>query len=114
MQAWMNYRPTFKIPFFPVLHITSIVVYAILIVDMGVLTIAIAGGIILLSLLWYLVYARTQSRRRSAFLHMVARLTNKEIAGDGLEEELLSILWTLRYGGSELDRLIPQPWILRL
>ncbi|AEJ62433.1 amino acid permease-associated region [Spirochaeta thermophila DSM 6578] len=109
----VNYRPTFKSPFFPVLHITSIVVYAILIVDMGVLTIAIAGGIILLSLLWYLVYARTQSRRRSAFLHMVARLTNKEIAGDDLEEELLSILLERHdIVEDEFDRLIREAWIL--
>ncbi|MEM5947318.1 amino acid permease [Spirochaetia bacterium 38H-sp] len=108
-----NYRPTFKSPFFPILQALSVVVYIILIIDMGSLTMAISAVVIVLCLIWYVVYARNQAGKKSAFLHMLANITNQEIAGNDLEEELLTILLERQdIKEDEIDRLIKNAWIL--
>ena len=89
-----NYKPSFKSPFFPVTQIIGIGVYIFLIIKMGMLTVLISLGLVLLSIIWYFLYARKKVARKSAFVHMVKRITVPELVIDELEleKELLDIL----------------------
>ncbi|MBN1413206.1 MAG: amino acid permease [Spirochaetales bacterium] len=89
-----NYKPTFHSPFYPVTQIAGIIVYSILIIKMGLLTLSIAGGFIVLSFIWYFVYSRKKVARKSAFVHMIEQITAKELIRKDieLENELLEIL----------------------
>lgn len=90
----VSYRPSFKMPLYPVLPAAGILIYLALIFQMGRLPLILSGGFFLLSALWYLFYVRSQNSRKSAFIHMMEDLTNKEIVEDEaqLESELISIL----------------------
>ena len=89
-----NYKPTFRSPFFPAIQISGIICYIVLIFSMGVFTISVAIIFIVLSFLWYLLYARRRVNRKSAFITMVENLTAPELIDDDkeLEAELLDIL----------------------
>jgi basic amino acid/polyamine antiporter, APA family len=90
----VSYRPSFKTPLYPYLPIGGIVVYIILILQMGRLPLLLSGGFFLLSVIWYFLYVRSRDSRKSAFIHMMEDLTNKEIIEDEaqLESELIAIL----------------------
>ncbi len=90
----VSYKPSFKSPLFPVLPIIGILIYIFLIVEMGKVPLFITAGFFIIAVLWYVAYARHYVRTKSAFLHMVGNLTNRELVADGanLEDELLEIL----------------------
>ncbi len=50
------------------------------------------GGFILLSILWHKIYVRGKAIRKAALIHIVERVTAKEIAGDSLGAELRKML----------------------
>lgn len=87
-----SYRPAFRSPGYPYLHLVTIVVYLFLIVDMGVLPLSITGGFFLISAAWYYLYAKKRCQRASAVMHIVERVTDKEIHSVTLENELRDIL----------------------
>ncbi len=89
-----NYKPTFKSPLFPVIQIIGILAYLFLIVEMGLITTIIAAGFIILCVIWYFVYAKRRVKTKSALVHMIENLVDKEIVEDevDLEKELLNIL----------------------
>ena len=87
-----NYQPTFKAPLYPWIQIGGILLFLLLIVDMGYTTVEISAGLVLAGILLYLVYGRKHSRKEYALLHLVARVTNRQLAGHGLEAELRDIL----------------------
>lgn len=92
----VSYKPLYRSPLYPYLHVAGIVVYLGLIGVMGLLPVALTGGFFVLSGLWYLVYARKAGRTASAFYHMVGKITNREIVEDesesALETELITIM----------------------
>lgn len=94
MSKISNYKPTFKTPFYPVPQILGVVLYLILIFQMGLFTILVAFCFIILSLIWYYIYARKKVKRKSAFLHMVENITGPDFIEEEnkLEDELLDIL----------------------
>ncbi len=87
-----SYRPLFKAPFYPWLQVLVIIVYAFLIVEMGLMPLAITGFFIAGGSLWYFLYARPRVKRRSALMHVVERVTAKEMCCPTLEGELKDIL----------------------
>jgi APA family basic amino acid/polyamine antiporter len=87
-----SYRPRFKSPLYPYAHIFAIVAYSALIVDMGLIPLATTGGFFGLSAVWYLLYARRHVGRASAVLHIVERVTDRELQTVTLENELRDIL----------------------
>lgn len=87
-----SYRPKFKSPFYPFIHIAAIVIYGFLIVDMGPLPLLITAGFFLISVAWYLLYARRRVQRASAMMHIVERVTDKALQSVTLEDELRDIL----------------------
>ena len=51
-----SYRPKFKSPLYPYAHIATIIVYAVLVVDMGTVPLLICAGFVVLSGGWFLLY----------------------------------------------------------
>jgi len=87
-----SYRPKFKSPLYPYIHILAIVAYGILIVDMGKVPLLISAGFIGLSAAWFFIYVFKNVGRASAAMHIVERVTNRELKTITLEDELRDIL----------------------
>ncbi len=88
----VSYKPSFRAPLYPYLQIAGIVVYLLLIVDMGLLPLSITLGFFVFSLLWYLLTSRSRNRKDSALIRIVERVTSKEIKSSTLTTELRDIL----------------------
>ncbi len=111
------YKPTFKSPLYPGLQIAGIVIYIALILQMGSLPLLLTLGFFLLSLIWYFLYIRRNVSKKSAFIHMVENITNKEIVEDEseLESELRNILRERDdIEEDRFDRIISQAPVLDL
>ena len=87
-----SYRPKFRSPLYPYIHIFAIMAYGALIVDMGWVPLSVTAGFVGLSALWYLLYARRRIGRASAVLHIVERVTDRALQAVTLENELRDIL----------------------
>ena len=88
----LNYKPAFVSPLYPWLQLIGIFSYVFLLYQMGTIAFLSAGGFILLSILWNKIYAHEKTARKSALIHIVERVTAKEIVGDSLAAELREIL----------------------
>lgn len=87
-----NYRPTFRVPFCPWLPVAGIGCFGFLIVDMGLAAVEISIGLLLLGLGLYVFYGRKRATMEYALLHIVERMTNKNLTATSLEKELYQIL----------------------
>ncbi|MDT8302248.1 MAG: amino acid permease [Sedimentisphaerales bacterium] len=87
-----SYRPRFKSPLYPYIHIAAIVAYSALIIDMGTVPLLITAGFIGLSAAWYWLYVCRRVSRASAVMHVVERVTDRELKTVTLEDELRDIL----------------------
>ncbi len=87
-----NYKPSFKSPLYPWLHITGIVFFIILLIDIpGKAKIISLIGVGLGALL-YFFYGRKKALKEFALLHLIARITDSEIKHHELENELREVL----------------------
>jgi len=108
-----TYRPSFRSPLYPWIQILAIGGYGFLIFKMGRLPLEITGIFIAGALAWYLVYARAKISRRSALMHVVERITAKELRGTTLRDELREIIIERdRIVEDRFDRLIKNCEIL--
>ncbi|MCK4912523.1 MAG: amino acid permease [Candidatus Omnitrophica bacterium] len=87
----INYRPTFKSPFYPWVQIVGIIVYGILIFGMGKIPLIVSAFFIGISFAWFALSVR-KIKRHSALMHLVERITAKEFVDTSLEDELKEIL----------------------
>jgi len=87
-----NYKPKFRSPLYPWLQIFGIIGYGFLIFEMGAIPILITCIFAVCGLAWYLIYARGRVKRESALIHVVERITAKELTSYSLETELKEIL----------------------
>ncbi len=108
-----TYRPTFRSPLYPWLHATGIVAYVFLLIELGSLPLAVAGGILGTGLIWYVLYAKARVARESALAHLAQRIASRTLGGHDLEAELAQIIHD-RDGGVEdrFDRLVAECVIL--
>jgi basic amino acid/polyamine antiporter, APA family len=88
-----SYRPQFRAPLCPWLQILAIVVYIVLIIDMGMVPLLVAGTFIAVSTLWYFLYVSSRVRRYSALTHLIERVTDKTLITPTLDTELRDILF---------------------
>jgi amino acid transporter len=95
----LNYKPLFLSPLYPWLHILGIVGYGFFLYQMGGAVLLTTAGFVLVSVLWHKLYVRGTALRKSALIHIIERITAKEIAGDSLRAELSTVL-------SERDELV--------
>lgn len=87
-----SYRPKFRSPLYPWIHILGIVGYGFLIFEMGRVPLSITGIFIVCGLVWYLVYARNRVSRQAALVHVIERVTARELVDATLPEELRDII----------------------
>lgn len=87
-----SYRPKFKSPLYPYIHILAIITYTALIIDMGKVPLLICAGFFGFSAAWYLLYVYQRVSRASAAMHIVERVTDRELKTVTLENELRDIL----------------------
>ncbi len=88
----LNYKPTFISPLYPWLPIMGLIAYGFFLYGMGSAALLTTGVFILLSILWHKIYVRGKAMRKAALIHIVERVTAKEIAGDSLGAELRIML----------------------
>lgn len=88
----ISYKPAYMSPLYPYLQIMGIIAYFILIVNMGTMPLMITAGFFILSLLWYFFFSQSRSLQQSALIHIVERVTSKEISSPSLSNELREIL----------------------
>ena len=86
-----NYRPEFKSPFYPWVQIIGILSFGFILFEMGKWAVFMVIVIILAGFLIYGFFGR-RAYKEFALLHLVERITNKQIAGNILEEELKNII----------------------
>jgi len=87
-----SYRPKFKSPLYPYMHIAAIILYGLLIIDMGKIPLLISALFVVLSAAWYLLYVSRRVSRASAVMHIVERVTDRQLKTVTLENELRDIL----------------------
>jgi len=88
-----SYQPQFKAPLYPWIQIIGIISGFFLIFEMGKTTCLSVGIFILLALCWYMIYVRPRVKREFALIHIIERITAKELTSNYLESELKDILW---------------------
>jgi basic amino acid/polyamine antiporter, APA family len=90
--ALHNYRPLFKSPLYPWLQIVGIIGLLFVIYEGGSDGLLIAGALILLALAYYWFMGRKEVNRESALLHLISRITNRQLVTGTLEDELKQII----------------------
>lgn len=83
-----NYRPTFRTPLYPWIQIFGIIAFGFILLEMGGEAYIIAIILSLGGFSAYWFYGRKRVKRESAMLHLVERITNRELVTGTLEEEL--------------------------
>jgi len=86
------YRPRFKSPLYPYMHILAIITYGLLLVDMGTVPLLISAAFIACSGAWFAFYVSRRVNRASAVMHIVERVTDRQLKTVTLEDELRDIL----------------------
>jgi len=88
----VSYRPEYKSPLYPYVQIAGIVIYTALIMEMGTVPLLITASFFIASLLWFFLYSKSRSQRESALIHIVERVTSREMKSSTLSDELREIL----------------------
>jgi len=88
-----NYQPVFHAPLYPWLQIIGILGYGSLIFVMGKESLLTAFLLIVCGVLVYFFYGRKKTRIEFALVHLIERITNKDLTnGRSLESELKEII----------------------
>ena len=85
-----SYDPGYKSPWYPWMQILGIFAAFWLIIEMGFLPIMFSLGLVLVSILWYWLYAKRRVIRSGAIYHLFERLGRQRY--EGLDTELRGIL----------------------
>lgn len=87
-----NYRPPFRSPLYPWMQIAGAIGCILLLVEMGGMALQLSLLLICGGLFVYWYYGRIRSTREYALLHLVERLTRKDLTEHMLETELKEII----------------------
>ena len=87
-----HYRPSFRAPLFPWIQIAGIIGYVLLIIEMGVVFLALVGCFIGGGIIWYWFFAREKIKREYTLLHIIERITGMKKTGYLVDKELQEIL----------------------
>ncbi len=88
----MLYRPKFRSPMYPYIQILGFLIYVVLIFSMGVFPILVAGGVLLFSMFWFLLYNKRRVKKDSAIIHIAEKISRGRIQSGNLPAELKKIL----------------------
>ncbi len=87
-----NYRPQFRSPLYPGVQIAGVVGCCFLLYSIGIQALTACGGLVAGGLFVYWVFGRIRATREYALLHLVERITSRELTDHLLETELKEII----------------------
>ncbi len=87
-----NYRPTFRVPLYPWMQLAGIIGFGFIILEMGKEALFVSFLLIIAGIFVYWFYGRIRTSREYALLHLIERITAKELTSYSLEEELRDII----------------------
>ncbi len=87
-----NYQPSFRMPFYPWVQLIGILGLSFLIIEMGSEALVITGILIIGGAFTYWFFGRIRASREYALLHLIERITAKELTTYSLEAELKEII----------------------
>lgn len=87
-----NYQPTFRSPMYPWIQIIGTVFFLFILFEMSTQVFFIKIVLIAVAFIIYWFYGRLRTEQKFAMLHIIARLTAKELVTGRLEEELKEII----------------------
>ncbi len=87
-----TYRPTWRAPLYPWVQVAGLIVYGLLLVELGSLALVVAGSILGLGVLWFVSYARVRVLRESALVLLAERLARADFGDHDLQAELSAIV----------------------
>lgn len=87
-----NYQPQFRAPLYPWLQIVGIMGFIFLILEMGKEAHLASFILVISGLFVYWFYGRIRTNREYALLHLIERITAKELTSYSLEAELKEII----------------------
>ena len=87
-----NYQPRFRSPLYPWPQLIGIVGFSLLIFEMGMDAFFIASGLISIGSLTYWFYGRKRVDQEFALLHLIERVTSRDLVTGTLETELKQII----------------------
>jgi len=87
-----NYRPRFRAPLYPWVQIIGVIGCGVLLYGMGQEALLASSLLVIGGLLVYWFYGRIRATREYALLHLIERLTAKELTTHSLETELKEII----------------------
>jgi len=86
-----SYRPTFRVPLYPLPQIAAILIYVFLIIHMGSVPFFISCAFVFLACLWYILYVSRRMERESPLVFLVNNVISRKIRRIGMEQELREI-----------------------
>lgn len=87
-----NYQPLFHAPLYPWIQLIGIIGFGFLLFEMGKAALFASSIIIVSGLFVYWFYGRIRTEREFALLHLIERITAKELTTRSLETELKEII----------------------
>ena len=86
-----NYRPSFRVPFYPWTPILCMILFGLLIMELGMGAVKISLLITAAGIVLYFLFGR-KVNQEYALLHLIRRITRKRMPLHGLEGELREIV----------------------
>jgi len=87
-----NYRPAFKVPLYPWTNIAGIILFILLILDMGLAAVEISLSVLVLAFLAYFFYGRKRHTIEFALIHLIERIVDRKLTDNTLEKELKEVV----------------------
>jgi APA family basic amino acid/polyamine antiporter len=87
-----NYRPIFHVPLYPWMQIAGVIGFCFIILEMGKEALLVSVLLIVAGIFVYWFYGRIRTNREYALLHLIERVTARELTSYSLEEELKEII----------------------
>jgi len=87
-----NYRPSFRVPLYPWIQILSIILFSVLLLEVGLAAIEAIIVIVIVGIVLFLLYGKQRYDKEYALLYLIERIVNRKLTSYNLEEELKEIL----------------------
>lgn len=87
-----NYRPSFRAPLYPAPQLVGILGFGLLIFEMGHEAFIILAGLFVIGMVCYWAYGRNRIKKDYALLHLIQRVTARELVTGSLERELKEVV----------------------
>ena len=87
-----NYQPRFRSPGYPWVQLIGLIGFNVLLWQLGTTALSAALGLVLLGFCVYWFYGRKKASQEYALLHLIERITARELTSHSLENELKDII----------------------